>query len=160
MTKMSTALVLVSGKGFGPFGSSGWRVSGWIELVEGGNSGPFLLLSSAQHFGVSERPVVLMSDNSSSTLGKAFLISVAHIVGGVTCEAIVKELPHHIDATGQMIFDDASRLTEKQRVDLAREVAIDFKLGVVALEPDSALNDGVQDFLGEAGFEVNLFSLE
>jgi hypothetical protein len=158
MTKTSTAIVFLSGKSFGPLGSPGWRTSGFVELIEGGGSGPFLMFSSTECSSLAERSVVLMPNQSARTLAKAFLIAAAGMVGGSNCSEVLRQLPSHSEGETEMVFEDADFLNHTQTAELARELTAQVKLGVVILEADTVLNDEVLEFLRNAGIETSVFT--
>ena len=156
MTKLSTALLIISGKGFGPLSTPGWRVNGWIELVEGGGAGPILFCSSVETAS-EQRTIVRVPDLGSSSLEKAFVVGLHHLTRHADTSRPNIKVPKSLGLDGEVIYTDPSSLTEEQKMSLGLEISKNFRIGVCRLEENSLLDDQLSSSLAELGFQLDIF---
>jgi len=81
VTKVSTAAVMISGQSFGPWGDSGWRVAGIIEVVEGGSNGPILLPQVIDESRPQHVKVVVVGSIKAKDVARSILAFLAYTWG-------------------------------------------------------------------------------
>lgn len=157
VTATTTAVLMISAKGFGPFAAPGWRLNSTVEVVDGGSNGPYLLTSQSDPS--TQRPVEPLFINS---LGPEFMVDaivllIAAQVGTESAMGWLTSTENVIESTEFIRFAPYWDLDGRVRDQLLRDFKDRIKLGIVVLEENSSLNKPVIDDLRSLGLEISLF---
>lgn len=157
MTSTTTVLIVVSGKGFGPFFAPGWRASGIVQLVEGSSRGPFLLTSS---LGITDQqPVGALFINGleASAVADAVLLVLSAQVGDENLQLGLLSSQILSSENGNRVFSEKWSLSESLRVDCLSQVTEQARVGIVIMESDSVFSSDVVKLIQEWGLDLVVY---
>ncbi len=158
MTATTSTLLVVSGKGFGPFFAPGWRANATVQVVEGGSRGPFLLTSPAELGDQEPLGALMVNGLEASHVADATLLVVSAQLGGENFRRFLETHKILIAAESEVIFSQEWVLSPLVR-DKCLAVVCDFaRLGVVQLESESVFSEGVVELLRNWGVQIEVFS--
>lgn len=157
MTATTTAVLMISAKGFGPFASPGWRLNSTVEVVDGSSNGPYLLTSQSDPS--TQRPVEPLFVNSLEPefMVDAIVLLLAAQVGTESAMGWLTATENVIESTEQIKFAPYWDLDSRVRDQILIDFKDRIKLGIVLLEENSSLNNAAIDELRSLGIEIELF---
>jgi hypothetical protein len=160
MTATTSTLLIVSGKGFGPFFSPGWRANATVQVVEGGSAGPFLLTSPAELGDQEPLSALMVNGLEASNVADATLLVVAAHLGDESLKSLIKTQKLLSSVEGELAFSQSWTLSPLVR-NKCLEVMRDFvRLGVVQLESQSVFSESVIGLFRSWGVQVEVFSTQ
>jgi hypothetical protein len=158
MTATTSTLLIISGKGFGPFFSPGWRANATVQVVEGGSGGPFLLTSPAELGEHEPLSALMVNGLEASQVADATLLAVAAHLGGESLKLLLETHELLRSVEGELVFSQIWTLGPSVR-NKCLEVVRDFVLlGVVQLERQSVFSEQVVALIRSWGVQVEVFS--
>jgi hypothetical protein len=156
MTKMTTATLLVSGKGFGPFGSPGWRIGQVLQLVEGSGRGPYFFIDELTQGDPTAIPRSMAIDSlEPNVVAESIVLALACCVGsGHVIDLLIESTNLDVEGDGRRRISEGWKLTSEMLRICADDLASDVRIAAVILDSRSLIDDKVLGYLREWGFEV------
>jgi hypothetical protein len=157
VSKSTTTFVMVGPTAVGAFQDPLWRVGVTVQLVEGGNNGPYWLTAPATHEddGVGPESLVINSDDPQM-VARSLIALLAATVGD---DALVA----HLQRAGLVRVSEGRRHIRSpwhlSGADLDECVdSLSVRIGIVRLAQHSALDDDSVAALRSWGFTVDEFT--
>ncbi len=157
MTRVSTALLIISPRSVGSFADRAWRLAGSAQLVEG--SIPYWIATPTQpsQHQVSPSEIEVAAPQDDCVVESILFLLASHY-GGVEVENHLLET-HNI-CLGQNGARELARFYElvgETMYFLSRNLCETVRIGFVRLDESSLVNDGVIGALRDLGFDVEVF---
>jgi hypothetical protein len=157
MSQGTTTFVMVGPTGIGAFHDPLWRVGATVQLVEGGNNGPYWLAAPASHADAGAGPESLVIDSDDPQLvARSLVVLLAATVGD---DALIAHLhrAHLITVEdGRRSIRSPWRLSGADLDECADSLSV--RIGIVRLHERSALNAESVTALRSWGFTVDEFA--
>jgi hypothetical protein len=157
MTSMTTALVMISSKGFGPFASPGWRVNATVQVVDGGSNGPFLLTSQCDPDSERDLGTLFVNSLEGEFLVDALVMLLGAQVGSESALGWLVETENAALSHERIEFAPYWDLDARVRDNLLGDFKDRVKLGVVTLDDSGSLNQQVLAEMKGLGVEMHSF---
>jgi hypothetical protein len=154
VTATTTAVLMISAKGFGPFSSPGWRLNASVQVVDGSNSGPYLLTSQTEPETQKAVEPLFVDSTAPEIMVDAIVLLLAAQVGSDNALGWLLETENLIETEPSIRFASYWDLDERVRETLLQDFRDRIKIGIVVLDKSSSVNGQVLSELSALGVEV------
>jgi hypothetical protein len=152
-------VLLLSPAGAGPFDTAAWRIGYTAQLVEGGNSGPYWLVSPPARAGERLALTSLVIGSAKPHQIAASVILLAAVLGESTSDILEPVLVRTTEPGGSgvemlPISPENASVLERYATGLAGHT----RVGAVILEPTTVLSPAVLSALRSMSVELSTFT--
>lgn len=158
MTDVSTALVILSPSGAGPFNNSEWRIGHTIQLVEGGTNGPYWLASLGENITSVSRPNFLLIDSlKTDEIAKSLCLLLIAVTAPQDQLEVLIQQGFVVNKDRGLGFPHPWKFNQETLRTTLTWLTNNYRLGIVSLDEFSLLTDETTEYLGKIGIACEKF---
>lgn len=158
MTRVSTALLIISPRSVGSFADRAWRLAGSAQLVEG--SSPYWIATPTQpsQHQVIPSEIEVAAPQDDCVIESILFLLASHFGGDAVENHLLETHNISLGQNGARELARFYELVDETKDFLARNLCETLRIGFLKLDESSLVNDGVIRALRDFGFDVEVFA--